>query len=128
MQTTFNSNLVTVVNQMLGNMDDARMQLKEEAVEWVQYQMLYGYHEPHGADRHTEIYDTGHLSEEGIESDSAKDSQNTFTVVVGTNVPYARYVHEGTYKLHGRPFLRDALEGHAQDIQDICAENLKKGF
>ena len=29
--------------------------------------------------------------------------------IIGTNVEYARYVHEGTRKRKGQPFLRDAV-------------------
>jgi HK97 gp10 family phage protein len=33
---------------------------------------------------------------------------------VGTNVPYARYVHDGTKYMRARPFLRDALPAATQ--------------
>lgn len=32
-----------------------------------------------------------------------------FAVTVGTNVAYARYVHDGTRHMRARPFLTDAL-------------------
>lgn len=37
--------------------------------------------------------------------------------VVGTNVSYARYVHEGTRYMRGRPFLRQGLEASRSTIQ-----------
>lgn len=35
---------------------------------------------------------------------------------VGTNVEYAVFVHEGTSKMVGRPFLRNAIEKNRDDI------------
>ena len=34
----------------------------------------------------------------------------SYAARVGTNVPYAIYVHEGTRYMQGVPFLRDALD------------------
>lgn len=32
------------------------------------------------------------------------------TVYIGSNVEYAAYVHQGTFKMEGRPFLSDAVD------------------
>lgn len=128
MKVSFKSNLSVVTRQILGNLDDAGDQLAEDAVEWVQEQMLYGYSDPHGPDGHTEIYWSGHMITDTIKAEPHKDSQNVLTVSVGSTAPYAKYVHQGTHKLKARPFLRDALEKHRSDVEKIAAEHMKKGF
>ena len=77
-------------------------------VEAVQNQMLYGYGIPHGPDGHTEIVDTGRLFD-SITAETSRSSQNLVSVSVGTGVSYAGYVHNGTYKMTARPFIRDAI-------------------
>ena len=42
--------------------------------------------------------------------DQLKGSADENTVVVGSNVEYAEYVHDGTSKMVGRPFLRVGIE------------------
>ena len=42
--------------------------------------------------------------------DTLKGSADENTVVVGSNVEYAEYVHDGTSKMVGRPFLRVGIE------------------
>ena len=88
---------------------------------------MYGYHEPHGEDGHTEIYDTGKLIDT-LDGEVKKASQNTYEVTVGSPQDYAVYVHQGTLKLHGRPFIRDGLEGNQDKIKEIFEKNAKKGF
>ena len=127
MKVSFKSNLSVVTRQILGNLDDAGAQLAADAVEWIQEQMLYGYHDPHGPDGHTEIYDTGALIE-SIAAEVKKDSQNVLTVTAGAPQHYAKYVHQGTYKLKARPFIRDALEKNRGKVEQVAADNLKKGF
>lgn len=50
------------------------------------------------------------------------------SVVVGTNIKYAPYVHEGTYKMQGRPFLKDAIEQNTDTIAELWKAKLRKGF
>lgn len=40
---------------------------------------------------------------------------------VGTDVFYARFVHEGTRRMRGRPFLRNALEQSREKIRGFFA-------
>lgn len=124
---TFQSNVTMVEKQMLGNMEAAAAELEKESVEWVQEQMLYGYHDRHGMDGHTEIYDTGVLIDT-LKAEVKKDSQNTYTVSVGSPQKYAVYVHNGTHKLKARPFIRDALTKNTAKIRAITERNLKNGF
>lgn len=48
------------------------------------------------------------------------------TVVVGSNVEYAEYVHNGTSKMAGRPFLREGIEKTRDQMQEQ-AEKIFKG-
>ena len=124
----FHSNLVQVQKQTLQNFGDAADELESKAVEWVQEQMLYGYHVPHGIDRHTEIYDTGYLAEQSLRAEAKRDSQNTYTVDVGSTASYAVFVHNGTHKLGARPFITDALTKNKGKIEEIVSRHAKEGF
>ena len=121
-----------------------------ESIRYVKVQMEKGYNEPHitysspsdkyggrapislGVDAdgkevfatHTAIYDSGEL--EG--SINYRVNKYNHTVAIGTNVHYAKYVHEGTYKLHGRPFLRDAIKKNVKNIMSIAKSYLQQGF
>lgn len=46
---------------------------------------------------------------------SGKAPENA--VIVGSNVEYAEYVHNGTSKMPGRPFLREGIEQTKDDMQ-----------
>lgn len=90
----------------------------------VQYQMLYGYHDPHGHDGHTEIVDTGRLFD-SIQGRTSRASKNTYTVTVGTDVPYARYVHDGTRKLKARRFISDGLAKSYGEMKEAARRSMK---
>ena len=45
--------------------------------------------------------------------------------IIGTNVEYARVVHEGTSKRAGQPFLRDAAVNHANRYRSILKAALE---
>ena len=123
----FEDNSTVVLAQLSSNAQSAMKKMEDVLVEAVQNKMLYGYHTPHGPDGHTEIVDTGKLFD-SIEARAEKQSQNLYTTAVGTNVPYAVYVHDGTYKLAGRPFIKDGVNDAQADIQQIMETNLKQGF
>lgn len=55
--------------------------------------------------------DTGNLK-----NSHATTSEGPLSAKVSASTPYAIYVHEGTYKMAGRPWLRQALEGQAPRI------------
>ncbi len=44
-------------------------------------------------------------------------------VEIGTNVEYAPFVHDGTFKMEGRPFLQNAVDEHMTEI----VEYFKRG-
>lgn len=47
------------------------------------------------------------------------------SVVIGTDVEYGIYVHEGTSRMAGRPFLRNAAQNHAQEYADLVKQSLE---
>lgn len=143
----FKSNLDLVLRMMHENNAEAAGKAADIAVAAVQEKMLYGYSDVHGRPPHTEIVDTERLFD-SITSTAQRVSQNSETVTVGTDVPYARYVHEGytqpaglvfqgsdgswhTTKgghIRGRPFLADGLKAAKPDLEKAVGDAWKKGF
>jgi HK97 gp10 family phage protein len=103
---------------------EAAGKMAEIARDAVQYQILYGYKDPHGKDGHTEIVETGRLFD-SIEAKVSIASQNAYSVTVGTDVPYAKYVHEGTRKLKARRFIRDGLAKADKELEQAALEAFK---
>lgn len=125
-----NRNLV--YRQIEENAEECLRQLVELLPEKVQYQMMYGYHTPHGADGHTEIVDTGALFD-SVTADWEKQSQNLFVTNVGVPAgtppaAYVAFVHNGTYKLEARPFITDGVLIAQEDAKQIFASNMPVGF
>lgn len=106
-----------VLRRLRGNIKDAAEQIAEIGVEAVQEKMLWGYNDPHGKDGHTEIVDTGRLFD-SITGSVNRISDTMYQAVVSTDVPYAEYVHDGTYKLKGRPFLVDGMKEAYPEIEE----------
>ena len=48
-------------------------------------------------------------------------------VLVGSPLKYARYVHEGTKRMKGRPFLTNALRGAEPRIKQRFAAAIERG-
>lgn len=119
-QFTFVDNSAAVLKKMVNATESAARELKNDLVEAVQEKILYGYNEPHGEDGHTEIVDTGRLFD-SIDAEVRRVSQNTVDIRVGAtgDTPYAAYVHNGTRKLKGRPFIRDGVEGSREHIREV---------
>lgn len=125
-QFTFVDNSAAVLRRMITATDSAAAELADDLVEAVQEKILYGYHDPHGADGHTEIVDTGRLFD-SIEAEVKRVSQNTADIRVGATgeTPYAVFVHNGTRKLKGRPFIRDGVQGQKEHIKYVLTKNYK---
>lgn len=123
-QFSFVDNSAEVLRRMVSATDRAARQLENDLVEAVQEKILYGYSDPHGKDGHTEIVDTGRLFD-SIDAEVKRVSQNTVDIRVGAtgNTPYAVYVHNGTRKLKGRPFIRDGVEGSRAHIREVMQSN-----
>lgn len=46
--------------------------------------------------------------------------------IVGTNVEYGIYVHEGTRRMQPNRFLRNAIEEHVDEYMNVIEKDLKK--
>ena len=108
-----------VMRQFEGNKRVALEALGLKAVELIQDGMDTLYGRP--------IWDTGRLRgnvHHAVEN-SGKD-----TVDVGNDVDYAHFVHEGTYKMKARPYIRDSLNGAwaQEQMRQTLSDYLKKGF
>ncbi len=116
-----------ILRQIGTNSQEATDAAAELLIEAVQEKILYGYTDVHGNPPHTEIVDTGRLFE-SIDAAVQRDSQNAFSVEVGADTPYAVYVHEGTYKLKGRPFITDAVLDSREKLKELLTAKLQQGF
>lgn len=120
----FKDNLDLVMKGMASATEEGAKKMAQIGVDSVQYQMLYGYQDPHGKDGHTEIVDTGRLFD-SIKGDAKRVSQNTWTITVGTDVPYAVYVHNGTRKLKARRFITDGIMKAQKDMKKVLEDEIK---
>lgn len=120
----FKDNTELVLNELASATAEGARKAADCAVESVQYQILYGYKDPHGKDGHTEIVDTGALFD-SIKGDVKRQSQNLYTITVGTDRPYAVYVHNGTRYLKARHFITDGIERARGDIANILISEMK---
>lgn len=114
----FTDNSVQVKTRMQGNRNAALQAMGIKAVNLILYQMQRGYGKP--------IRQTGNLQRDV----SYEVHAETGSVDVGNTLEYAPFVHEGTYKLKGRPYIRDALTGedHIKQLRKVAEDELKKGF
>lgn len=120
----FKDNTELVLNALVSATKEGAQKMADCAVDSVQYQILYGYKDPHGKDGHTEIVDTGALFD-SIEGDVKRQSQNLYTITVGTDLPYAVYVHNGTRYLKARRFITDGINRARGDMEDILRDEMK---
>lgn len=120
----FKDNTELVLNALESATKEGAQKMADCAVDSVQYQILYGYKDPHGKDGHTEIVDTGALFD-SIKGDVKRQSQNLYTITVGTDRPYAVYVHNGTRYLKARRFITDGINRARGDMEDILRDEMK---
>lgn len=111
---TFKDNSAQVKSQMAGNVKAALAAMGIEAVGLTVTQMQSGYGKP--------IRQTGDLMRD-VNSEVDGDVVN-----VGNSLGYAPFVHEGTSKLHGRPYLKDAIMNGQDRLKQVAENELKKGF
>lgn len=97
------------------NVKAALLAIGQKGVELTLNQMQSGYGKP--------IRQTGNLMR-----DVQYDMRGENTVAIGNSLEYAPFVHDGTYKMAGRPYLRDAIMGGRGAIQSIAEQYLKQGF
>lgn len=127
MSVRFEDHSTEVLRRVQGNIKKAAIDVGDIARDAVQEKMLWGYHDAHGNPPHTEIVDTGRLFD-SIEGQVKAVNANVYQTSVGTDVPYAEYVHEGTYKLKGRPFITDGIMESREEIQTAIREALRRGM
>ena len=120
----FKDNTELVLNGLHSATKEGAQKMADCAVDSVQYQILYGYKDPHGKDGHTEIVDTGALFD-SIKGDVKRQSQNLYTITVGTDRKYAVYVHNGTRYLKARRFITDGINRARGDMEDILRDEMK---
>lgn len=120
----FKDNTELILNALASATAEGAQKMADCAVESVQYQILYGYKDPHGKDGHTEIVDTGALFD-SIKGDVKRQSQNLYTITVGTDRKYAVYVHNGTRYLKARRFITDGINKARGDMEDILRAEMK---
>ena len=120
----FKDNTELILNALASATAEGAQKMADTAVESVQYQILYGYKDPHGEDGHTEIVDTGALFD-SIKGDVKRQSQNLYTITVGTDRDYAVYVHNGTRHLKARRFITDGINRARGDMEDIFRDEMK---
>lgn len=120
----FKDNTELVLNALASATKEGAQKMADCAVDSVQYQILYGYKDPHGDDGHTEIVDTGALFD-SIKGDVKRQSQNLYTITVGTDRDYAVYVHNGTRYLKARRFITDGINRARGDMEDILRDEMK---
>lgn len=115
----FTDNSDKVIAQMDGNVERALTAMGTKAVNLILWQMRQGYGKP--------IRQTGDLQRD-VSYQVGNSGPNT--VDVGNTLKYGPYVHDGTSKMAGRPYIRDALTGesHQKQLQNVAEEALKQGF
>ena len=71
---------------------------------------------------------TGKVPEPGHYTGVApKDTPQTISVYIGTNVEYAYYVHDGTDRMAPNRFLKNAISKNRAELSDIIKKNLQNG-
>ena len=45
---------------------------------------------------------------------------------IGTDVEYAHFVHDGTYKMPARPFLYEAADGELESLEERIANDIAR--
>lgn len=108
-----------VLEQMRQNVKAALTAMGVTGVELVNRQMLSGYGKP--------IRDTGDLMRD-VSFEVEASGENT--VDIGNSLFYGPYVHEGTSRMAGRPYITDALfNGEAgKEMEEVVSDALKQNF
>lgn len=101
-----------ILTRLTQGVSDALEAAGPVAVDAVRQQMLSGYSRP--------IRDTGALM------DSITYVLDGNTLHIGTSLPYAEAVHDGTLRTPGRPFLTDGLR--SAPLAETLSEALNRHF
>lgn len=84
-----------------------------EAVKCINQQMESGYNKP--------IWQTGDL----MRDVSYVVHNETASVDVGNTLEYAPFVHDGTSKMAGRPYIRDAIMNNKERLKQVGMDYFK---
>lgn len=107
-----------VLDQMNANANRASKAVGVAAVGMVVKQMQSGYGKP--------IRRTGDLMRDV--NYEAEDGETKYTISIGNSLDYAKFIHEGTSRIRGRAYIRDALMNGWGRLQKIWAAYLKEGY
>lgn len=110
----FIDNSAKIKSMMAGNKSAALAAMGVEATGLIVKQMQSGYGKP--------IRITGDLMRD-VNAEVDGDVVN-----VGNSLSYSTFVHEGTSKMKGRPYIKDGIEGGKGELQRVAENELKKGF
>lgn len=113
-----NDNSRVVLKTLDGNVSAALNAMGIKAQNLILRQMQQGYGKP--------IRQTGNLQRDV----QYEVNERAKVVRVGNTLEYASYVHEGTSKMAGRPYIQDGLTGenHGKQLRQVAEEALKNGF
>ena len=114
---SFTDNSGKVKDQVANNVKAALAAMGVEAVGLINRQMQSGYGAP--------IRQTGDLMRD-VNYEVGRSSPDT--VDVGNSLEYALFVSEGTSKMQGRPYIRDAITKGTEALKAAAETELKKGF
>lgn len=117
MAAKFHDNSPAVRAQMEANVQAALDAMGTACVGYVVQQMQNGYYKP--------IRRTGDLMRD-VHYEVGRSAPDT--VDIGNSLKYAPFVHDGTSRMFGRPYLRDGIAGNTSKIQEVAEQYLKKGF
>ena len=117
-QVKFNDNSKVVLKTLEGNIPAALNAMGITAVNLIAHQMQDGYGKP--------IRQTGDLMRD-VQYEVDEQGQKTR---VGNTLEYGPYVHDGTYKMAGRPYVRDGLTGGeaARKLKQSAEPHISRGF
>lgn len=73
------------------------------------------------------IVDTGRLRNSITHAIMEDAGSRGAAAVVGTNVEYAKYVHNGTSRVEGRPFLVNPTQKNMSEYRDILKQAMQNG-
>lgn len=115
---TTKDNKATVMRRLEANIEAAVAAAGQEYVSATVRQMQSGYDRP--------IWRTGDLQRDV----RAKVDAAGMSVTVGNTLEYAPFVHDGTSRMAGRAYLRDAVLSDATTarVKEVVAAYLEQGF
>ncbi len=71
------------------------------------------------------IVDTGRLRNSITHAIVGDAGTVAAAAVVGTNVDYAKYVHNGTSKVDPRPYLTDPISQHGKEYREMLKKEME---